>query len=121
MKSTIGAPDHMNTSSALFQLIRFLLSAYLALLGAATILAVMRLAESPAMPGLAAVELIMLGLPWSLALGVAPISHTGWPGMTAVVFASIALNGLLLWKIMGIFKMRRFGVRSNGVIRGRSV
>ena len=48
------------------------------------------------MPGLGAIELILLALPWSLSLGVAPISRLGLFGMSTVILAALALNLFLL-------------------------
>ena len=67
----------------------------------------MRLAESTALPGLAAIEVVILGLPWSLALGIDPLSRLGWPGMVVITLLGVALNALLLWKIIRVFELRR--------------
>lgn len=67
----------------------------------------MRLAESTALPGLAAIEVVILGLPWSLALGIDPLSRLGWPGMVVITVLGVALNALLLWKIIRVFELRR--------------
>jgi len=66
-----------------------------------------RLAESTALPGLAAIEVVILGLPWSLALGIDPLSRLGWPGMVVITLLGVALNALLLWKIIRVFELRR--------------
>jgi len=66
-----------------------------------------RLAESTALPGLAAIEVVILGLPWSLALGIDPLSRLGWPGMVVITVLGVALNALLLWKIIRVFELRR--------------
>jgi hypothetical protein len=70
-------------------------------------LAAVRLAESTALPGLAAIEVVILGLPWSLALGIDPLSRLGWPGMVVITLLGVALNALLLWKIIRVFELRR--------------
>jgi hypothetical protein len=70
-------------------------------------LAAVRLAESTALPGLAAIEVVILGLPWSLALGIDPLSRLGWPGMVVITVLGVALNALLLWKIIRVFELRR--------------
>lgn len=70
---------------------------YLALVLAAAGIAGVRLVESAEMPGLAAIELVLLALPWSLGLGVAPLSRLGWPGMVAIVLVGAGLNAGLLW------------------------
>jgi hypothetical protein len=66
-----------------------------------------RLDESTALPGLAAIEVVILGLPWSLALGIDPLSRLGWPGMVVITLLGVALNALLLWKIIRVFELRR--------------
>jgi hypothetical protein len=48
------------------------------------------------MPGLAAFELVLLALPWAFALGVEPMAHFDWGGMTAIVFGGLVLNALLI-------------------------
>jgi hypothetical protein len=75
------------------QIIRFI---YLALVVSATALAVLRLIKSTEMPGLQALELVLLALPWSFALGIQPLSHLGWIGMATIVATGLALNVLLL-------------------------
>ncbi|HEY5544014.1 MAG TPA: hypothetical protein VIM04_12250 [Candidatus Binatia bacterium] len=70
-------------------------------------MAAVRLAESTALPGLAAIEVVILGLPWSLALGIDPLSRLGWPGMVVITVLGVALNALLLWKIIRVFELRR--------------
>lgn len=58
-----------------------------------------RLRESSEMPGLAAIELVLLALPWSLLLQIKPFSHFGWVGMLAIVAGGVAANTLLLRKL----------------------
>jgi hypothetical protein len=48
------------------------------------------------MPGLAAIELVLLAMPWSFALGVEATSRLGWAGMAGIVIGGIALNALLI-------------------------
>lgn len=74
-------------------MVRFI---YLALVVSAAALAVLRLSESTEMPGLQAIELVLLALPWSFALGIEPLSHLGWTGMATIVVTGLGLNALLL-------------------------
>jgi hypothetical protein len=74
---------------------------YLALVLAAGVVGAVRLHQSSEMPGLAAIELVLLALPWSLALGVEPLSRLGWIGMVGIVVGGIVLNGLFLRKLGG--------------------
>ena len=67
---------HVSTSVT-----RLALPFYLALVIASAALAVLRLSESTEMPGLQAIELVLLALPWSFALGIEPLSRLGWTGM----------------------------------------
>jgi hypothetical protein len=75
------------------------LGVYLALVLLAGAQAGVRLDESTEMPGLAAFELVILALPWSYALGVAPFSHLAWVGMSVIVLGGLALNGLILFSV----------------------
>jgi hypothetical protein len=75
---------------------RFVLSVYLALVAVAGVAAAFRLSQSSDMPGLAAIELVLLAMPWSFALGVEPMSRLGWAGMAGIVIGGIALNALLI-------------------------
>jgi hypothetical protein len=59
------------------------------------------------MPGLAAIELVLLALPWSLALGIEPLSHLGFIGMAAIVITGLALNGVILCSIASWLHRRR--------------
>jgi hypothetical protein len=77
------------------------LPVYLALALIAAAMGVVRLHQSTEMPGLAAIELVLLALPWSLALGVEPVSHLGWSAMVGIVVGGIVLNALLLQKVAG--------------------
>ena len=80
----------------LTEMSRVVLFVYLALVIVAASLAVVRLNESAFMPGLQAIELVLLALPWSLALGVEPFSRAGLSGMAIIVFAGVVLNGIVL-------------------------
>ena len=72
---------------------------YLTLVLIAAVLAVIRLHQSSEMPGLAAIELVLIALPWSLALELEPLSHLGWNAMVGIVLAGIVLNGLVVLKL----------------------
>ena len=86
---------------------RAVLFVHLALVIAAASLAVLRLNESMEMPGLQAIELVLLALPWSLALGVEPFSRADLSGMTIIVVVGVVLNGLVLRSISRLFERRR--------------
>jgi hypothetical protein len=73
---------------------------YVASVVAALVMGAARLYESTEMPGLAAMELVLLALPWSLTLGVAPISRLGMVGMAALVLTGAVLNILVLWQLV---------------------
>src|ERR687892_2585094 len=75
---------------------RMVLFIYFALVVSAAALAILRLNESTEMAGLQAIELVLLALPWSFALGIEPVSHLGWTGMATIVLIGLGLNGLLL-------------------------
>ncbi len=90
-------------------LTRLVLTVYLlATLGAIAVAAV-RLGQSAEMPGLGAIELVLLALPWSLALGVEPLSRLGIGGMTAIVLGGLVLNGLILRWLAAWLQRRREG------------
>jgi hypothetical protein len=80
---------------------------YLALVVSAAALAVLRLSESTDMPGLQAIELVLLALPWSFALGIEPLSHLGFTGMATIVVIGLGLNALLLQWLAHFFELRR--------------
>ena len=79
---------------------------YLALVVVTAALAGLRLSESAEMPGLQAIELVLLALPWSLALGIKPLSHFGWSGMVAIVVLGVVLNALLVRWLRRFFERR---------------
>ena len=91
---------------------RFALLIYCALVISSAALAIVRLSQSMEMPGLQAIELVLLALPWSLALGVEPFSRAGISSMAiivfagVVVFAGIVLNGIILQWIGQLFVRR---------------
>jgi tRNA A37 threonylcarbamoyltransferase TsaD len=73
--------------------------AYGALVLIAVAAGVVRLHESRDMPGLAAIELVLLALPWSLVLQIEPFSHFGCVGMLVIVGGGVAANTVLLRKL----------------------
>jgi hypothetical protein len=79
---------------------------YLALVVGTGVLAGLRLSESADMPGLQAIELVLLALPWSLALGIKPLSHFGFSGMVAIVVLGVVLNALLFRWLHRFFERR---------------
>ena len=87
---------------------RFVLSVYLALVAVAVVTAAVRLSQSREMPGLAAIELVLLAMPWSLALGVEPMSRLGWAGMAGIVIGGIVINALLI-RSLAAWAQRRWG------------
>jgi hypothetical protein len=84
------------------QIIRFI---YLALVVSAAALAILRLSESAEMPGLQAIELVLLALPWSFALGIEPLSRLGFTGMATIVVIGLGLNTLLLHWLARLFAL----------------
>jgi hypothetical protein len=86
---------------------RLALPFYLALVIGSTALAIARLSQSTEMPGLQAIELVLLALPWSFALGIEPLSHLGWTGMATIIVIGLGLNGLLLQWLARRFELRR--------------
>lgn len=82
------------------------LAVYLALVVIAGVLGAVRLHQSIEMPGLGAIELVLLALPWSLALGVEPLSQLGWSSMVGVVVGGIVLNSWLVCKLAGWVQRR---------------
>jgi hypothetical protein len=74
---------------------------YLTLVLIAAVLAVIRLHQSSEMPGLAAIELVLIALPWSLALELEPLSPLGWSAMVGILLAGIVLNGLAVLTLSG--------------------
>jgi hypothetical protein len=83
---------------------RLALFIYLALITVAVVLAVVGMRESAEMPGLQAVELVLLALPWSFALGIEPLSRLGWTGMASIVVIGLGLNALLLRWLARLFE-----------------
>jgi hypothetical protein len=84
----------------------WLLPVYGLVVVAALLVAAVRLSESTEMPGLAAIELVLLALPWSLALGVEPLSRLGLMGMTALVLGGLVLNGFI-FSLLAAWLQRR--------------
>jgi ABC-type Co2+ transport system permease subunit len=94
-------------------LTRWILTVYLLVVLAAVVVAALRLDQSTEMPGLAAIELVLLALPWSLALGVEPTSRFGLGGMIAIVLGGLVLNGLILSRLPAWLRPRTFGQDTN--------
>jgi hypothetical protein len=59
-------------------------------------LAVQRLSISMEMPGLAAIELLVLALPWSLVLGQPPIAQAPLAVAAGVLLLGLLANAVLL-------------------------
>ena len=85
---------------------RLVLLIYFALVISSAALAIVRLSQSMEMPGLQAIELVLLALPWSLALGVEPFSRADLSGMTIMVVVGVVLTGIAL-RSMALFLARR--------------
>jgi hypothetical protein len=85
---------------------------YLTLVLIAVVLAVIRLHQSSEMPGLAAIELVLIALPWSLALQLEPLSHLARSAM-GIVLARIVLHGLVVLKLSG-WAQRHIRARQTG-------
>lgn len=66
----------------------------------------MRLSQSTALPGLQAIEIVLLALPWSLALAVEPLARAGWWGMATIVAAGLLVNLLLLRWLIRLLALR---------------
>jgi hypothetical protein len=98
------------TGIRLASALRLVFFFYLALAVVTAALAGLRLSESAEMPGLQAIELVLLALPWSLALGIKPLSHFGLSGMVAIVIVGVALNALLFRWLHCFFKRREGGI-----------
>jgi hypothetical protein len=66
-----------------------------------------RLSDSTEMPGLAAIELVLLALPWSLLLGQPLTAQAGLVLASAVVGGGLLLNAALLyWAADGMERLR---------------
>jgi hypothetical protein len=59
-------------------------------------LASYRLWQSEDIPGLAAIELVLLALPWSLLLGVPPVAHAPLFANAVLVVFGVIINGALV-------------------------
>ena len=87
---------------------RVAVAIYLGLAMIAGALAVQRLAVSTEMPGLAAWELLVLALPWTLVLDTPLGRQAGGFLLAAIVLGGVALNaGVLYWVASGLERMRR--------------
>jgi hypothetical protein len=99
-----GQPTPSKDISAAFGLAsRLVLFIYFLLVVSAAALAVARLSESTEMPGLQAIELVLLALPWSFALAVEPLSHLGSTPMAIMIVTGVALNALSLQRLVRFF------------------
>ena len=76
---------------------RVVATIYLGLAGIAGVLAVQRLAISTEMPGLAAWELLVLALPWTLILETPLGRQAGGLVLAVIVLGGVALNTALLY------------------------
>jgi hypothetical protein len=72
---------------------------YVGLAVIAGALAVQRLALSSEMPGLAAWELLVLALPWTLVLNTPPGRQAGDLLLAAIMLGGVALNAVLVYAI----------------------
>jgi hypothetical protein len=64
-------------------------------------LATSRLQQATDMPGLAAIELVVLALPWSLLLGAPPFAHAPLFADAALVVIGVIMNGALVAGLAG--------------------
>ena len=78
---------------------------------AAGALALPRLTASAALPGLAAIELVLLALPWSLLLGQRPFAGAGVTAGCALVLAGLAINTGLVYAIGAVAEAWWQGLR----------
>jgi hypothetical protein len=72
---------------------------YLALVLITCVIAARRLAGSMDMPGLAAIELVLLAIPWSLLLGAPALREAGFPLMTLIVLGGVLINAVMLYTL----------------------
>jgi hypothetical protein len=77
---------------------------YLLLTLMACVVAARRLAVSTDMPGLAAIELVLLALPWSLLLEAPGLRQAGWFFMALIVFSGVLINALLVYAVGRAFQ-----------------
>jgi hypothetical protein len=90
--------------------IRFAATVYVGLALIAVILAAHRLAHSTEMPGLAAWELLVLALPWTLVLETPIGRQAGGLLLAAIVLGGTALNAGLLYCVGWLLERRRRAV-----------
>jgi hypothetical protein len=100
---------------------RGLLPAYVGIVIVAFLVAASRLHESTDMPGLAAIELVLLALPWSLALGIQPMSRLELGGMTAIVVSGIVINGMMVRTFAGWVTRLAMASRAKAGMQPRNV
>lgn len=80
--------------------------AYLGLALLAGALAVRRLVVSTAMPGLAAWELLVLALPWTLLLEAPAGRQAGMALLAAITLGGVGVNAGLLYVIGSVLERR---------------
>ena len=80
---------------------------YLLMIVVAGGIAIARLSGSTEMPGLAAIELVLLALPWSLLLGRPPLAQAGLVLRSALVAGGLLLNAVLLHGAAGALERLR--------------
>jgi hypothetical protein len=82
---------------------------YLGVAGIAGVLAVQRLVISTEMPGLAAWELLVLAMPWTLILGTPLGRQADGLLLAAIALGGVTLNAGLLYAIAATLERRRRG------------
>ncbi len=87
----------MQAIRALARCIRIAIAVYLALAIVAAALAIDRLAVSTELPGLAAWELLVLALPWTLVLETPWGRQAGGTLLVAIVLGGVIVNAGLLY------------------------
>ncbi len=99
-------------------LTRWILSVYLLLVLAALAVATVRLSQSTEMPGLAAIELVLLAMPWSYALAIEPMSRFGVGRMTGTALVGLVLNGHILRWLAARLQRRGYGLGRAHKLKG---
>jgi uncharacterized protein (DUF983 family) len=89
-------PELIKATHPLARWSRIVAAIYLGLVVIAGAIAVQRLAVSTEMPGLAAWELLVLALPWTLLLGTPLGRQADGLLLAAIVLGGVALNAGLL-------------------------
>jgi hypothetical protein len=86
---------------------RIAAATYLGLAAIAGAIALQRLAVSTEMPGLAAWELLMLGLPWTLLLETSLGRQAGGLLLAAIVLGGVAFNAGFVYAIASALERLR--------------